>query len=165
MQLAGLSKISSKPDPIPSEEHIRLADIPEIERQSTLEKLILIEDLWESIANEEFGLAVPQSHIDELDKRLSAYESHPGNLLSLRTSQSDREKKMNYDVRFLPRVEGDAIVGYSWYEIKAPGLGMNSYVCFAPARKRLGATRSFYPRFIMIFAVDFSGDFRMQFTL
>lgn len=30
---------------------------------------------------------------------------------------------MTYPIRFLPEVEDDAIVGYSWYEEKSRGLG------------------------------------------
>jgi len=30
---------------------------------------------------------------------------------------------MTYNLRFLPEVEEDVIVGYAWYEEKVPGLG------------------------------------------
>jgi hypothetical protein len=30
---------------------------------------------------------------------------------------------MTYTLRFLPDVEEDVMVGYTWYEEKAPGLG------------------------------------------
>jgi putative addiction module component (TIGR02574 family) len=72
---------------------MRLTDIPEIAQLSTPEKILLVEDLWESIAGDEAGLAVPQSHIDELDRRIDAYESHPGNLLSLEELRSRIEKR------------------------------------------------------------------------
>ena len=62
---------------------MRVTDIPEIARLSTAEKILLVEDLWDSIAKNEPGLAVPQSHMDELDRRLDVYESRPGDLLSL----------------------------------------------------------------------------------
>jgi putative addiction module component (TIGR02574 family) len=72
---------------------MRLSDIPEIARLSTPEKILLVEDLWESIAEDETTLALPQSHRDELDRRLDAYESQPGNLLSLEELHSRIEKR------------------------------------------------------------------------
>jgi putative addiction module component (TIGR02574 family) len=72
---------------------MRLTDIPEIARLSTPEKILLVEDLWESIARDEFTLGVPQSHRDELDRRLAAYGSHPGNLLSLEELRTRIEKR------------------------------------------------------------------------
>lgn len=60
-----------------------LADIPGIEQLSVAERILLIEELWESIAAEPASVPVPQSHRAELDRRLAAYEKDPGRLLSL----------------------------------------------------------------------------------
>ena len=62
---------------------MRASDIPEIITLSTPEKILLVEDLWDSIASEESAVPVPQSHIEELDRRLERYKSAPGTLLSL----------------------------------------------------------------------------------
>ena len=62
---------------------MRVSDIPEIDRLSTPEKILLVEDLWDSIAADEASVPVPQSHIEELDRRIRSYRSHPGSLLSL----------------------------------------------------------------------------------
>ncbi|MBI4964049.1 MAG: addiction module protein [Desulfomonile tiedjei] len=62
---------------------MRVSDIPEIDRPSTPEKILLVEDLWDSIAANESSVPVPQSHIDELDRRIKGYKSHQSNLLSL----------------------------------------------------------------------------------
>ena len=62
---------------------MRASDIPEITTLSTPEKILLVEDLWDSIASEESAVPVPQSHIEELDRRLERYKSAPGTLLSL----------------------------------------------------------------------------------
>ena len=67
---------------------MRLTDIPEIEQLSTPEKILLVEDLWDSITRDESSLIVPQSHKDELDRRLEAYESNPGDLLTLEELRS-----------------------------------------------------------------------------
>lgn len=73
---------------------MRISDIPEITKLSTPEKILLVEDLWDNIASNESVIPVPQSHMDELDKRLKNYELGPGNLLSfeeLRTRIESRK--------------------------------------------------------------------------
>jgi putative addiction module component (TIGR02574 family) len=66
---------------------MRIADIPGIEGLSTSEKILLVEDLWDRIAVDESSVPVPQSHKEELDRRLRRYKSQPGNLLSLKELQ------------------------------------------------------------------------------
>ena len=61
---------------------MRASEIPEIIKLSTPEKILLLEDLWDSIASDESAVPVPQSHMEELDRRLKRYGSPPGNLLS-----------------------------------------------------------------------------------
>jgi len=58
-------------------------DIPEIARLSTPEKILLVEDPWESIAGDESGVPVPRDHKEELDRRFERHQSAPGRLLSL----------------------------------------------------------------------------------
>jgi len=62
---------------------MRVSDIPEIARLTTPEKILLLEELWDSIASEESNVPVPQSHREELDRRLAEYEKDPGRLLTL----------------------------------------------------------------------------------
>ena len=62
---------------------MRVDDIPEIARLTVPEKILLLEDLWDSIAADEASVPVPQSHRQELDRRLAQYEKDPGNLLTL----------------------------------------------------------------------------------
>lgn len=62
---------------------VRANDIPEITKLSTPEKILLVEDLWDSIASDESIVPVPLSHVEELDRRFERYQSDPGNLLSL----------------------------------------------------------------------------------
>ena len=66
---------------------MRMSDIPEIARLSVPEKILLVEDLWDSIATDEAAVPMPQSHREELDRRLERYEVNPGNLLSLEELQ------------------------------------------------------------------------------
>jgi putative addiction module component (TIGR02574 family) len=48
-----------------------------IDRLSLAERILLVEDIWDSIAAEAEALEVPQSHKDELDRRLAAYHADP----------------------------------------------------------------------------------------
>jgi putative addiction module component (TIGR02574 family) len=62
---------------------MRVKDIPQIDKLSIPEKILLVEDLWDNIYSSEFDVPVPQSHMSELDKRLEKHKSNPGELLSL----------------------------------------------------------------------------------
>ena len=72
---------------------MRVSDIHEITNLSTPEEILLVEDLWDSIASDESALPVPQSHMEELDRRLKRYGSPPGNLLSLEELRTRIEKR------------------------------------------------------------------------
>ena len=72
---------------------MRLSDIPKISRLSTPEKILLIEELWDSIASDESSVPVPKSHMEELDRRLKSYAANPGNLLSLEELRGRIEKR------------------------------------------------------------------------
>jgi putative addiction module component (TIGR02574 family) len=71
---------------------MRVSDIPEIDRLSAPEKILLVEDLGDSIASDESNATAPRSHMEELDIRLKRYRSGPGNLLSLEDLRSRVEK-------------------------------------------------------------------------
>lgn len=70
-----------------------LSDIHEIVKLSTPEKILLVEDLWDSIASDESAVPVPQSHKEELDRRLKSHKWAPGNLLSLEELRTRVEKR------------------------------------------------------------------------
>jgi putative addiction module component (TIGR02574 family) len=72
---------------------MRASDIREIAKLSTPEKILLLEDLWDSIASDESAVPVPQSHMEELDRRLKRYESSPGTLLSLEELRTRIERR------------------------------------------------------------------------
>lgn len=73
---------------------MRVKDIPEINNLSMPEKILLVEELWDSIVSDASAVPVPQSHINELDNRLNKFESGGGRLLSLKELQTriDRRK-------------------------------------------------------------------------
>ncbi len=72
---------------------MRVKDLPEISKLSTPEKILLVEDLWDSISADESSIAVPESHRAALDNRLKRYQSAPGKLLSLDDLKARIEKK------------------------------------------------------------------------
>jgi len=48
-----------------------------INRLSLAERILLVEEIWDSIAAESGALEVPQSHKDELDRQLAAHDANP----------------------------------------------------------------------------------------
>ena len=48
-----------------------------IDRLSLAERIQLVEEIWNSIATEAEALEVPQSHKDELDRRLADHDADP----------------------------------------------------------------------------------------
>ena len=48
-----------------------------IDRLSLSERILLVEEIWDSIAAESEAIEVPQSHKDELDRRLAARDADP----------------------------------------------------------------------------------------
>jgi putative addiction module component (TIGR02574 family) len=72
---------------------MRVKDLPEISKLSTPEKILLVEELWDSISTDDTSIPVPESHKSELDKRLRRFESSPGALLSLDELRAIIEKR------------------------------------------------------------------------
>jgi len=71
---------------------MKVTDIPKISRLSTAEKILFVEELWDSIASRE-RIPVPESHKSELDRRSAKYQNHGGRLLSLKELQARIEKR------------------------------------------------------------------------
>ena len=68
-------------------------DIDEIKKLSIPEKILFLEDLWNSIASHESEILVPDSHKVELDNREEFFSKSPGKLLSLNELQSNIEQR------------------------------------------------------------------------
>lgn len=62
---------------------MRTIEISEIADLTTPEKILLLEELWDDIATDTAHITVPESHRQELDKRLENARLNPGTLLSL----------------------------------------------------------------------------------
>lgn len=65
------------------ENYMRVNEIPELTKLNIPEKILLIEDLWDTIAAEEATVQIPKKHMMELDRRFEKYSAAPGGLLSL----------------------------------------------------------------------------------
>ena len=61
---------------------MQIRDIPEISKLSIPEKILLLEDLWDSIITEEDAIPIPESHRQEIRKRIASLDSI-GKLLTL----------------------------------------------------------------------------------
>jgi putative addiction module component (TIGR02574 family) len=72
---------------------MRVTDIPGIEELTASEKILLVEDLWDRVANDESCVPVPESHKNELDRRIKRYTSHPGDLLTIEELQGRIERR------------------------------------------------------------------------
>lgn len=73
---------------------MHLSEIPEITRLSASEKVLLIDEIWDSIGADESALPVPRSHIEEPDRRMEEHEADPGSALALAQLQARLEKRM-----------------------------------------------------------------------
>ncbi len=67
---------------------MNIKDIPQFSEMSIEEKILFLEELWDSLSSNEADIPVPQSHKEELDARLRSYEMNPGQLLSLEELQN-----------------------------------------------------------------------------
>lgn len=56
---------------------MRLDDFPQIKELSVADKMALVEELWDSIAADQASVPVPQSHLDELERRIEYHAAHP----------------------------------------------------------------------------------------
>ena len=48
-----------------------------IDHLSLTERILLVEEIWDGIAEEADAVEVPQSHKDELDRRIADLDAHP----------------------------------------------------------------------------------------
>lgn len=71
---------------------MKIADVPKISQLSIAEKILFVEELWNSIVSDK-NIPVPKSHKDELDRRLLKYQNHRGHMLSLEDLQEHIEKR------------------------------------------------------------------------
>lgn len=59
------------------------SDIPAISKLSIPEKILFLEELWDTIVARDAEIPVPESHKAELDRRLKQHDRSQGRLLTL----------------------------------------------------------------------------------
>lgn len=69
------------------------SDIPEIIKMSIPEKILFLEELWDSLVLKDSAIPVPESHKTELDRRMKRQLCTPGKLLTLDELQSRIERR------------------------------------------------------------------------
>jgi putative addiction module component (TIGR02574 family) len=57
-----------------------LEKIPQIKSLNSTEKLLLVSELWSDLASRPNEIPVSKEIIQELDRRIKAYESNPSNV-------------------------------------------------------------------------------------
>jgi putative addiction module component (TIGR02574 family) len=72
---------------------MRIDDFSEISQLSIPEKILFVDELWDSISSVNSEIPIPESHKNELDKRLEKHLRSPGELLSLNELQARIEKR------------------------------------------------------------------------
>jgi putative addiction module component (TIGR02574 family) len=73
---------------------MKSSEIPGIAEMSPSEKILLVEDLWDDIIINETRIGIPDSHKNELNRRLANHNKNPGKLLSLKELQSRIEENL-----------------------------------------------------------------------
>ena len=59
-----------------------LEQIPDIQRLTSSEKLVLVSELWDDLAAHPDNIPVSRAILDELDKRLDDYHKNPDQVTS-----------------------------------------------------------------------------------
>ena len=72
---------------------MKLTEIPEIAGLSIHEKIVFLEELWDSIREDQDSIPVPESHKAELDKRFARHRDFPGEILTLEELRQGIELK------------------------------------------------------------------------
>ena len=79
---------------------MRAHDIPELTHLNIPEKILLIEDLWDSIASEESAMPIPLKHMVELERRWENIRQRTASscLLKSYNQESIRENEVSIEL-------------------------------------------------------------------
>ncbi len=72
---------------------MNIRQIPEISDLSTEDKIVLVEELWDSIRADVENLPIPNSHKKVLDERLKKHKENPDDVLTLDDLKQRIEKR------------------------------------------------------------------------
>ncbi|OQY98157.1 MAG: hypothetical protein B6D35_12885 [Candidatus Brocadia sp. UTAMX2] len=91
--------------------------IPQLKKLSNTEKLLLTNELWDSLSLQEDALPVPESHKKILDERLRDHEANPEQGFAWKEVKFRiLKKKMNLEIFIKPRVESDLLEAFKFYD-------------------------------------------------
>ncbi|RMG67015.1 MAG: addiction module protein [Nitrospirae bacterium] len=72
---------------------MKIKELSDIMKLSVYERLLLVEDLWDSICEQESEIEVKQEHIKEIEKRLNRALLKPEGLLTMDELKQRLESK------------------------------------------------------------------------
>lgn len=70
-----------------------MVDTQEIRRLSVAERLLLVEEIWDSIASDQASLPVTASVREEITRRLGEHRADPTNVLDWQSVKADLERR------------------------------------------------------------------------
>ncbi|MFX0133494.1 MAG: addiction module protein [Candidatus Hodarchaeota archaeon] len=76
---------------------MKAIEVPEISTLSIPEKILFLENLWDSISLNEEEIAIPEFHKVELDQRFERYLTSPEKLLTLEELQTRINERKNHE--------------------------------------------------------------------
>ncbi len=72
---------------------MNISQIPQISELSTEDKIVLVEELWDSIREDIEKLPIPDSHKRLLDERFEKHKEHPNDVMTLDELKQRIEKR------------------------------------------------------------------------
>jgi putative addiction module component (TIGR02574 family) len=70
-----------------------MVDTQEIRRLSVAERLLLVEEIWDSIASDQASVPVTPSVREEITRRLAEHHADPTNVLEWKAVKADLERR------------------------------------------------------------------------
>jgi putative addiction module component (TIGR02574 family) len=70
-----------------------MVDTQEIRRLSVAERLLLVEEIWDSIASDQASVPVTPDVREEITRRLAEHRADPTNVLEWQTVKADLERR------------------------------------------------------------------------
>ncbi len=66
---------------------VRTKDIPGFQQMTGPERILLAEEIWETLSREQSSIPVPESHVAEVKRRMEKHKANPGAMSTLEELQ------------------------------------------------------------------------------
>ena len=109
-----------------------------IDRLSLAERILLVEEIWDSIAAEGKVPPLTQEQKRELDRRIAAADANPeaeSPGKEVKATLSGQAMSLAFVIR--PEAESDLAGAKDWYDQHRPGLGDEFLLCVEEAFERI----------------------------